>query len=290
MNWRRTTFAPLAVAAGLLFPATALAGFTVTPVPTFPYPSVTVGQQFPASITIVNFATGADAAVLIGASNLDFYPACPLAAVSDCAAPQANVFALSSTGTSGTGSCPPGTWTISELTPGRFRFTPPGPVQLAASASCAVNFTATALMLPPIDASAVSPGVQTNQVASVDGTSPVSGTFRNSGLGVTTVLAAPNQVQAAPGAKLAVSEGCKRVAKATVTGQQIQKVTFLVDGKRHSVDNAAPFKATINTVGLSTGRHKLTASVDFTASSGKLDAPLKGGFLRCRPKKVQFTG
>jgi hypothetical protein len=290
MNWKRAKFAPLAVAAGLLFPATALAGFTVTPVPTFPYPSVTVGQTFPASITIVNFATGADANVLIGASNLDFYPACPLAAVSDCAAPEANVFALSATGTSGAGTCPPGTWTIAQLSPGRFRFTPPGPVQLAATASCTVDFTATSLALPPIDASAVSAGVQTNQVASIDGTSPVSGTFRNSGLSVTSVLAAPAQVQAAPGAKLSVSEGCKRVAKANVTGQQISRVTFLVDNKKHSVDNAAPFKATINTVGLAKGRHKLTAAVDFTTSSAKLDTSLKGGFLRCRTKQVQFTG
>lgn len=262
----------------------------MTPVPTFPYPSVTVGQTFPASITIVNFATGADANVLIGASNLDFYPACPLAAVSDCAAPEANVFALSATGTSGAGTCPPGTWTIAQLSPGRFRFTPPGPVQLAATASCTVDFTATSLALPPIDASAVSAGVQTNQVASIDGTSPVSGTFRNSGLSVTSVLAAPAQVQAAPGAKLSVSEGCKRVAKANVTGQQISRVTFLVDNKKHSVDNAAPFKATINTVGLAKGRHKLTAAVDFTTSSAKLDTSLKGGFLRCRTKQVQFTG
>lgn len=290
MNWRRAKFAPLVVAAALLFPASAFAGFTVTPVPTFPNPSVTVGQQFPASITIVNFATGADAVVLIGASNLDFYPACPLAAVSDCAAPEANVFALSSTGTSGAGTCPAGLWTISEASPGRFRFTPPGPVQLPAFASCTVNFTATALVLPPIDASAVSPGVQTNQVASIDGISPVSGTFRNSGVSVTSVIAAPSQAQGAPGAKLAVSEGCKRIAKATVTGEQIRRVTFLVDGRRHSVDNAAPFKATVNTRPLAKGRHKLTATVDFTSSSGKLDTSLKGGFLRCAPRQVQFTG
>ena len=46
---------------GLLVPATALAGAVITPVPTFPYPSITLGQQFDASITLFNNSTGQEA-------------------------------------------------------------------------------------------------------------------------------------------------------------------------------------------------------------------------------------
>ena len=54
-----TSALALALLLGLVVPATALAGAVITPVPTFPYPSVTLGQQFNASITLFNNSTGA---------------------------------------------------------------------------------------------------------------------------------------------------------------------------------------------------------------------------------------
>lgn len=282
----------------MLFPASALAGAVVTPVPTFPYPSITINQVFPASITLFNNSTGAEAGagVFITASNLDFYPACPSVTTSDCPGADPNAFILSSTGASGSGTCPAGTWMISETGPGRFHFTPPGPVQLSTSGHCTVDFTAMARAMPAFDASPALPGVQTDQLASVDAYSPISSlTVRNSGSGATSVLAPPPSTPPTAGqgvstAQLGLSEGCKQAATATVRGSEVQRVTFYVDGKRYLVDNKAPFTVRIRTKGLSAGRHRLTATVDFTAASGKADATLRGGFLRCRARKVQYTG
>ncbi|MGZ5332351.1 MAG: hypothetical protein ACXWD7_00395 [Solirubrobacterales bacterium] len=288
-----------AAAALLVFPGRAFAGAVITPVPTFPYPSVTVGEQFPASVTLFNNSTGAEAAigVTVGASNLDFYPACPsVVTTSDCPAPEDNIFTLSSTGSSGSGACPPGTWAIAESAPGRFRFTPPAPIQLPAFGHCTIEFTAIAVAMPVADASPIAPGVQTNQIASVDTYSPVSGiTVRNSGSGATTVIAAPvgggpSNPKSGPSARLKVSEGCKRIAKATVTGEQIRQVTFLVDNRRYSVDNAAPFTATIPTGRMAAGRHRLRADVTFAQGTGRLNSSVKGGFLRCRKRTVKYTG
>lgn len=289
----------LGAIAALVFPSSALAGAVITPVPTFPFPSVTVNQTFPASITMFNNSTGAEAGagVIVTASNLDFYPACPAVIISDCPGADPTVFALSATGTSGAGTCPPGVWAITNTGPGRFRFTPPAPIQLAAFGSCTVNFSAVARAVPSFDASPGIPGVQTDQVASIDAFSPISGlTVRNSGSGATSVLAAPtptptpNAGQGVSAAQLSLTEGCRKKATATVKGQDIRRVTFLLDGKTYLVDNKAPFTVSIPTQSLSRGRHRLSAVVDFTASSGRLDTTLKGGFLRCRPRKVQFTG
>lgn len=292
----------LGALAGLVFPSSALAGAVITPVPTFPFPSVTINQTFPASITLFNNSTGAEAGagVIITASNLDFYPACPTVTISDCPQADPTVFTLSATGTSGAGTCPPGNWTIVNTGPGRFRFNPPGPLQLAAFGSCTVNFSAQAHSIPSFDASPGIPGVQTDQVASVDAFSPISGlTVRNSGSGATTVEAPPGPPTPTPtpqagqgvgSAQLALSEGCKKKAKATVKGPDIQRVKFVVDGKTLLVDSKAPFQLAVPTQGLSAGRHHLTATVTFTTASGKPRVTLNGGFLRCRTRKVQFTG
>ncbi len=280
----------------LSIPASASAGAVVTPVPTFPYPSVTIGTQFNASITLFNNSTGAEAGagVTVGASNVDLFPSCADSVIvaNNCPTAEAGVFQLSSTATSGAGGCPPGAWTISEAAPGRFRFTPPAPVGLLPGQNCTIDFTATALKLPQFDGALALPGTQTNQVAAVDAFSPVTGlTVRNSGSGSTTVLAAPTTRQGNQNAQLNVSEGCKRIATATVTGQDIQSVIFRVDGKRHATDTSAPFKTRVKAFKLSKGRHKLTADVTFTQASGKLAATFEGGFLRCRPRKQpNFTG
>jgi Bacterial Ig domain len=289
----------VALLLGLALPATAFAGAVITPIPTFPYPSVTIGTQFAASITMVNNSTGQEAAagVTVTASNLDLFPSCPDSVITanNCPNAEAGVFALSATGTSGAGQCPAGTWTIAEAAPGRFRFTPSGTIGLLPGASCTVNFTAVATRLPQFDANLTTPGSQTNQVASVDAFSPVTSlTVRNSGTGQTTVLQpqAPSSGGAAgPNASLKVSEGCKRIVTAKVTGEDIQSVTFLVDGKPQATVKSAPFQTKIKALKLSTGHHSLTAKVTFSQSSGELPAKFQGGFLRCKPpRQPNFTG
>lgn len=281
----------------LLLPAAALGGAVITPVPTFPYPSVVLNQEFPASITLFNNSTGqeAQAGVTIAGSNLDLFPSCPASVFSsnDCPTAEAGVFSASATGSSGDGVCPAGTWTITQPAPARLRFTPPGPIGLQPFEHCTVNFTATAVKLPQFDAALAVPGVQTNQVAAIDAFSPVSGlTVRNSGSSSTTVLGPPSSGGSSngPQAKLRVSEGCKRIATARVTGQEVQRVSFLVDGKRLATVSKAPFQTRIATGHFSAGRHKLTAAVSFTQSSGTLSESLRGGFLRCRVRRVNYTG
>jgi hypothetical protein len=289
----------LALLLGLALPATALAGAVITPVPTFPYPSVTLGNQFDASITLFNNSTGqeAGAGVTVTANNLDLFPSCPDSVITanNCPTAEAGVFSLSSTATSGAGDCPAGTWTIAEAAPGRFRFTPPGTIGLLAGHNCTVNFTAVANRLPQFDADLTAPGSQTNQVAAVDAFSPVTSlTVRNSGSGQTTVLGAPSSGGvAAANASLQVSQGCKRIATAKVTGPDIESVTFFVDGKRQATVNKAPFQTKIKAFKLSRGHHKLTAQVTFTQGSGENPSPAKfqGGFLRCAPpRQPNFTG
>lgn len=295
-----TSALALALLLGLLVPATALAGAVITPVPTFPYPSVTLGQQFDASITLFNNSTGqeAGAGVTITGTNLDLFPSCPDSVITanNCPTAEAGVFSLSSTGTSGAGDCPAGTWSIAEAAPGRFRFTPPGTILLQAGHSCTVNFTAVANRLPQFDADLTAPGSQTNQVAAIDAFSPVTSlSVRNSGSGQTTVLGAPSSSGnvAAANASLHVSEGCKRIATAKVTGPDIESVTFFVDGKRQATVNNAPFQTKIKAFKLSRGHHKVTAKVTFTQGSGQNPSPAKfqGGFLRCAPpRQPNFTG
>jgi hypothetical protein len=299
-NFRSWTSAlGLALLLGLLVPATALAGAVITPVPTFPYPSVTLGQQFDASITLFNNSTGqeAGAGVTITGTNLDLFPSCPdsVINVNNCPNAETGVFALSPTGTSGVGDCPAGTWTIAEAAPGRYRFTPPGTILLQTGRSCTIDFTATAVKLPQFDADLTAPGSQTNQVASIDAFSPVTSlSVRNSGSGQTTVLGAPSSGGVAgANASLEVSEGCKRIATAKVTGPDIESVTFFVDGKRQATVDSAPFKTKIKAFKLSSGHHKVTAKVTFIQGSGQNPSPAKfqGGFLRCKPpRQPNFTG
>jgi hypothetical protein len=299
-NFRSWTSAlVLALLLGLLVPSTALAGAVITPVPTFPYPSVTLGKQFDASITLFNNSTGqeAGAGVTVTANNLDLFPSCPDSVITanNCPTAEAGVFVLSPTGTSGAGDCPAGTWTIAEAAPGRWRFTPPGTIGLLSGHSCTINFTATASNLPQFDADLTAPGSQTNQVAAVDAFSPVTSlTVRNSGSGQTTVLGASSSGGVAgANASLQVSEGCKRIATAKVTGPDIGSVTFFVDGKRQTTVNKAPFQTKIKAFKLSRGHHKVTAQVTFTQGSGENPSPAKfqGGFLRCAPpKQPNFTG
>lgn len=289
----------IAALAVLIAPASARAGAVITPVPTFPYPSVVAGQPFDASITLFNSSTGqeAQAGVTVTGHTLELFPSCPDSVITanNCPNREAGVFDLSPTGTSAGGNCPAGTWTITEPDGGRFAFDPPGTIGLLPGQSCTVAFSATALKLPAFDSALAVPGIQTNQVAAISAFSPVTGlTVRNSGTSTTGVLATPPDtpgVPSAPGARLRLSEGCPRVVKARVTGTDIASVTFFVDGRKRRTVAREPFVYKFNARKLRRGRHTLRAAVTFTAASGKLAESFQGGFLRCRPSRnPKYTG
>jgi hypothetical protein len=261
-----------------------------------------MGQQFNASITLFNNSTGqeANAGVTITGSNLTLFPSCPDSTIisNDCPTAEAGVFSLSSTGSSLSGDCPPGTWAIAETTPGVFSLTPPATLGLEPGHSCTVNFTAVANTQPTFDSNLNSPGVQTNQIASIDAFSPVTTlTVRNSGSSQTSVIAPPPPAAGAVSgaqAGIKVTEGCKRIATVKVTGQDIRSVTFYVDGRRVTTVTSKPYQLQIKAYKLSAGRHNVSAKVNFNVGSDQPSTSLKGGFLTCqraakRPKP-NFTG
>ena len=191
--------------AGLLIVNPAFAPIIVNPAPTFPS-TVTVGQTFPAGLFIPNNSAPPESTdyPILTLTDIDLVPACANSAVNCVGGVETGVFQLSPTGVgSGAASCT-GTWTITEITPGTWRFTPPGgngTLMLATGESCTVNFTATTLRVPTIDVSPVTPNVQTNQIASATATAPGNpaggipplAPTRNFGADATTVL------QATPG-------------------------------------------------------------------------------------------
>jgi Bacterial Ig-like domain (group 3) len=187
------------VIASLVVAGPASAFIFVVPAPSYP-DTVTVGQTFPAAIGITNASTPPEATILpvLRVSQVNHIPACPSATpVANCniASPEAGVFALSPTGVGTDGPTCTGTWTITEISPGVFRFTPPGgeaSLLLATGETCVVSFTATTLRVPTTDVNPAAPGVQTLQLATVvpsslDNTQVFPA---NSGADFTTVLPA----------------------------------------------------------------------------------------------------
>ena len=167
-------------------------------VPSVSFPgTVTVGQTFPAGIGIGNFSTPPESTAhpVMPMTEIDLIPACAIAVLDCLLGVEAGVFQLSATGTGAMPSPPSclGTWTITEIAPGRYRFTPPGgegSLQLATGEVCVVGFTATALRVPTTDLQPATPGTQTTQLASAAASPPGLPPVRNSGSDFTTVLEA----------------------------------------------------------------------------------------------------
>jgi hypothetical protein len=90
--------------------------------------------------------------------------------------------------------------------------------------------------------------------------------------------------------------GCaSRVFTATVSGRQIRRVTFYVDGRRVRQVNArngrTRFTARINPAGRRLGVHRVTARVVFAPASGTRARTLVLAFQRCgRQARPVFTG
>ncbi len=127
-------------------------------------------------------------------------PACATTAPpQDCVGlTEPGVFQLSPTGvgSSGPATCL-GTWTIIEISPGTFRFTPPGgegSLSLSPGEVCLVDYLVTTLRVPTIDINPAAPGVQAGQLVCATVTN-LAIPVRNCSSGMTTVFPAqPNIV------------------------------------------------------------------------------------------------
>ena len=98
-------------------------------------------------------------------------------------------------------------------------------------------------------------------------------------------------------ARLRGASGCvSRAFRAVVSGRQIRRVTFFVDGRRvarrTARGNQRSFTARIRPAGLSLGVHRVTARVVFRTASGTRPRTLLLSFQRCGSVAVspQFTG
>ncbi len=99
-------------------------------------------------------------------------------------------------------------------------------------------------------------------------------------------------------ARLKGTVGCATgtFATASVSGSQIRKVTFKINGKTVKTltkpNNGSRYTLKTRTKRLKVGSYKVTATVQFTTASGTKAKTLRLQFSRCTPRSVrpQFTG
>ncbi|MDQ4134004.1 MAG: hypothetical protein M3179_12570, partial [Actinomycetota bacterium] len=168
---RRAWIAGPALALALLLsmagPNRAGAFVFVVPAPSFP-DVVTVGDTFSASLGVGNFSTPPESInfPVLRFTQINLVPSCAVPTLDCAGGVEAGVFDLSPTGvgSAGPASCL-GTWTITEISPGVFRFTPPGgegSLLLGTGEVCVIDYTVTTLRVPSTDVAPPQPGVQTN--------------------------------------------------------------------------------------------------------------------------------
>ena len=192
----------LAALAASFAPAPADAAVTLAIQPTFPA-TLTVGQRGAASIAFVNASTGPEAMLPVRVTTVYLSPSCggPVAGNAYCPAALADpaVFALAGPGMgrAATG-CQGVTFAISLPLPGLgvYQLTPTTPFQLAIPGSagyaytCIIDFGVTAVALPTHDANLAAPGLQTDAIAAVTGSTSAPSTGSAMGVSETT-LAVP---------------------------------------------------------------------------------------------------
>lgn len=94
----------------------------------------------------------------------------------------------------------------------------------------------------------------------------------------------------------APSDCVRRPFRIRVTGEEIESVTFLVDGRRREAVDAnadrTQFTARIDPRGQSSDLHRVTANVRYTDESDVSTDTLSAVYLRCpeRQPAVRFTG
>jgi hypothetical protein len=100
----------------------------------------------------------------------------------------------------------------------------------------------------------------------------------------------------APGSAILTGPGgCRsRAFSVWVSGRQIARVTFSLDGHRIAIvrkpDSHGRYLVRVNPSYRSFGAHVLVARAVFTADSGTKAKTMRLVFHRCRPAKPRFTG
>jgi hypothetical protein len=105
-------------------------------------------------------------------------------------------------------------------------------------------------------------------------------------------------VQIAPGsAKLVAPTGCVAKAfNARVTGQNVAKVVFILDGKKIKTltkpNSGARYQVRVNPAKMKIGVHRISATVTFKAITKKAAKTYRISFQRCAKKLAapRFTG
>ncbi|MGI8558035.1 MAG: Ig-like domain-containing protein [Solirubrobacteraceae bacterium] len=166
----------------------AWAGVGLSIVPDLPSPNgpVVVGQMnIPSKLTITNQSNGAEAGLNFTLTQpITLVPSCGVQTVSgDCpvANRDPNVFLVGSVAVGAAGTaCADTTFATSllDVSQGKYQFSPSAPVVLGArgagalspaGATCVIDYTVNVLRAPAKDASAITPGVQTEQLGSAGG-------------------------------------------------------------------------------------------------------------------------
>jgi hypothetical protein len=98
-------------------------------------------------------------------------------------------------------------------------------------------------------------------------------------------------------AKLVAPTGCVAKAfNARVSGQNVAKVVFLLDGKKIKTltkpNSGARFQVRINPAKMKIGVHRISATVTFAAATKKKAQTFRISFQRCAAKLLapRFTG
>jgi hypothetical protein len=99
-------------------------------------------------------------------------------------------------------------------------------------------------------------------------------------------------------ARISGTVGCAaaKFASVSVSGRQIRRVTFTVNGKKAKTltkpNAGSNYRLTYRVSGLPVGAYKVNAKVEFTAASGTNARNLRLQFSRCKPRVVRptFTG
>jgi hypothetical protein len=225
--------------------------------------------------------------------------------------------------------------TVADATLGKLRFTPQNGarISLSSGATCTIAFKINVLKQPTIDIDPATGGIQTKQLASsrlVSSVLPTIGQGTGTSFGTTVnppppppspkppsppkpCVPPPGPVPPggvlcppAPAGGSSVPSGRARIAgktgcvtqnfNVTVTGRQIRRVTFFLDGKRIKTlrrPNARrAYRIAVRPGRLKLGTHRIVARTTFMPESETRSRDLRVVFQRCaraasRPK---FTG
>jgi hypothetical protein len=234
----------------LLFATPAFAGVGGSVVPDYPSP-VTVGQTaLPATLTITNQSTAANATESISVSTITHTPSCGTTLNSTCQTADADtgVFTVhNGTGHAATACAGIAFTAGAPDSNGNIIFTPGSAVTLGpssgtlASSTCIIDFTVDVLKVPTKDANAIAVGVQTDELGSAQFAGQTSGlTGSGAGSTQTTVNKVSPTIATTPSAGGPVGTVLNDTASLSGGSSPTGSVTFRLFSPSDSTCAAAP--------------------------------------------------